>query len=546
MWNHLDAMKAQLLKFSQVKFSGKIGRSSWTRIPAISSMKIVVGEFNKLLEEINITKRLDPIIKFETNQLKNSNRYMEHQIARIRRYRESNPRLSMAIAFFCIKSSLSFRLSAWHHVFPRWHYEMSQNKVAEINRKVQRIINKWDDDLEFKRTYIPKANDKWRPLGVPSAEWRIVLHMWNNMIQIFMEKHVLDSQHGFIPGRGTLSAWREVIAKVKDAKFIYECDLKQFFDNVNVTYITDILDKANVPKRIQYYLENINRNTPVLRDKDLVDESIHRDKDKTYKWLKSETLPDPTSTMLKYVNEFIESNGRELLEMLAAEEGCESVEEYAQLQWALMDEIKPTKMGDLFTGVPQGAPTSPFLSILTLKEFLSQQKSVSYADDPIFYSDEDFTIKEDAYNGIILNKEKSSWVKRDGVWLKPLKFLGLILHPDGTLTSETRKGRSERISTELVEMWENMQYNETDNFLEDLATRNFFGFVQAMLYNGDLNSFSRSDREKLEERLGKVNPNSLYGKLKEGDVDSSIAIMSLTNLIKHIIRPSYKEDIYGK
>jgi hypothetical protein len=36
--------------------------------------------------------------------------------------------------------------------------------------------------------------------------------------------------------------------------------------------------------------------------------------------------------MLKYVNEFIESNGRELLEMLAAEEGCESVEEYAQLQ----------------------------------------------------------------------------------------------------------------------------------------------------------------------------------------------------------------------
>jgi len=322
--------------------------------------------------------------------------------------------------------------------------------------------------------------------------------------------------------------------------------LKQFFDKVNITNITDILDKAGVPKRVQYYIENINRNTPVLRDKDLVDESIHRDKIDTYKWLKSETLPNPQATMLKYVNEFIESNGRELLEMLAAEEGCESVEEYAQLQWALMDSIKPTKMGDLFTGVPQGAPTSPFLSILTLKDFLTQVPSVSYADDPIFYSDEDFEIKEDIYNGIELNREKSSWIKRDGIWLKPLKYLGIILHPDGTLTSETRKGRKERLSTEIVELWESMEYKNTDNYLEDLSTRNFFGFIQAMLYNGNLNEFKKSDREKLEERLGKVNPNSLYGTLREGGTHSSIAILSLTNQIKHIIKSSHKEDIYGK
>jgi len=59
------------------------------------------------------------------------------------------------------------------------------------------------------------------------------------------------------------------------------------------------------------------------------------------------------------------------------------------------------------TGVPQGAPTSPFLSILTLKKFLSQQRSVSYADDPVFFGDQEFTIRDFPSEGIVLHPEKS-------------------------------------------------------------------------------------------------------------------------------------------
>jgi hypothetical protein len=58
-------------------------------------------------------------------------------------------------------------------------------------------------------------------------------------------------------------------------------------------------------------------------------------------------------------------------------------------------------------GLPQGAPTSPLLSILTLNEFLQQQGSISYADDPIFYGDQVFKIKELPLDGIVLNQEKS-------------------------------------------------------------------------------------------------------------------------------------------
>jgi len=59
------------------------------------------------------------------------------------------------------------------------------------------------------------------------------------------------------------------------------------------------------------------------------------------------------------------------------------------------------------TGVPQGAPTSPFLSIITLKKFLSQQRSVSYADDPVFFGDEEFSIRDFPEEGIKIHPEKS-------------------------------------------------------------------------------------------------------------------------------------------
>jgi hypothetical protein len=40
----------------------------------------------------------------------------------------------------------------------------------------------------------------------------------------------------------------------------------------------------------------------------------------------------PEMTMMESVQGFINDNGRDMLEMLAQEEGCESVEEYVQLQ----------------------------------------------------------------------------------------------------------------------------------------------------------------------------------------------------------------------
>jgi len=50
--------------------------------------------------------------------------------------------------------------------------------------------------------------------------------------------------------------------------------------------------------------------------------------------------------------------------------------------------------------------------------------------------------------GIQYSPEKSGWVKRDGKWLKPLKFLGLTYDGErDTLTASTREGSTLSIHT---------------------------------------------------------------------------------------------------
>lgn len=41
--------------------------------------------------------------------------------------------------------------------------------LMSINAKASKIINKKDDNLVYKRVYIPKG-DTYRPLGVPTEE----------------------------------------------------------------------------------------------------------------------------------------------------------------------------------------------------------------------------------------------------------------------------------------------------------------------------------------------------------------------------------------
>lgn len=88
-------------------------------------------------------------------------------------------------------------------------------------------------------------------------------------------------------------------------------------------------------------------------------------------------------------------------------------------------------------GIPQGAATSCGLSLLNVSElFERHEKLVMYADDGI-----QFPLHEDEVDqldvegaGVIKANHKSRWIKREGVWEGPLKFLGLEYIPSGVVS----------------------------------------------------------------------------------------------------------------
>jgi len=118
--------------------------------------------------------------------------------------------------------------------------------------------------------------------------------------------------------------------------------------------------------------------------------------------------------------------------------------------------VSPATADDRTRNLPQGAPTSPLLTILGINEFVQQcEDSVFYADDGVFLSNKEIFIKDDPRNGIFLHPDKCKYVVYDGKPISKLKFLGLSYDLEKkVLAASTRKGATLEIKHSLFKLIE--------------------------------------------------------------------------------------------
>jgi len=116
-----------------------------------------------------------------------------------------------------------------------------EGNLSDLHSRVHRGAYR---ALPSRRTYIPKADGRQRPLAVAALEDKIVQRATAEVLNCIYEEDFLGFSYGFRPGRGQHNALDALCVGIasKKVNFILDADIRSFFDEVSQEWVVRFVE----------------------------------------------------------------------------------------------------------------------------------------------------------------------------------------------------------------------------------------------------------------------------------------------------------------
>jgi group II intron reverse transcriptase/maturase len=130
------------------------------------------------------------------------------------------------------------------------HYgETLEENLRELSGRVKRGAYR---AKPVRRTYIPKADGRQRPLGVPTLEDKILQRAVVVVLNAIYETDFLGFSYGFRPGRSPHQALDALATgiHIRKVNWVLDADLRSFFDTLEHGWLVKFLEHRIADRRV--------------------------------------------------------------------------------------------------------------------------------------------------------------------------------------------------------------------------------------------------------------------------------------------------------
>lgn len=135
--------------------------------------------------------------------------------------------------------------------------EYEQNLEENIHQLVDELKRKRYRAKNVLRRYIPKGDGKFRPLGIPATQDKLLQIAVKRILEAIFEQDFLRCSYGYRPGVGALDAVDKLTVKLQFGKYNYvvEADIKGYFDNIDHAWLLKMLAERVDDKALLWLIE---------------------------------------------------------------------------------------------------------------------------------------------------------------------------------------------------------------------------------------------------------------------------------------------------